>query len=212
MRYRYTVINKGNRWAHVLVAVALAYLITVYVVPGILAGRDSEAASGSCVPRHAVGLDRGEHDGHPWRIMAGVEKNPGCSFWLLNVEFFPQGKVRGSWSSGWGIPAGGHLPAAATIAASDYPEGDGRAVGGVVGSRVRRVVFRLSGGGVIVVHPKDPRAELRSRFVWLHGLRYFLRFYPAGAHVKTAELLDAKGKTITKVHSEEGEIEGFMVV
>jgi hypothetical protein len=52
---------------------------------------------------------------------------------------------------------------------------------------------------------------LRNRR-WLHGLRYFLRFCPAGEHVTMAKLLDAKGKVIAIVHSEEGVIEGFMSV
>lgn len=64
----------------------------------------------------------------------------------------------------------------------------------------------------MVVRPKLPRKQLLTRFVWLHNLRYFLRFHPAGEHVKTATLLDANGKVICTAHSEEGLIEGFMGV
>lgn len=190
---------------------AVAYLTAFYVMPGFLASSDGEGASAPCISHREVRLDHGEHYGRPWRITASIEKNGGCSYWLLKVNFFPQGIPRGSWTGGWGIPAGGHLPATATIGAGDYEEEDGRAVSGVVGSRVRTVVLKLSGGRAMAVHPKDPSKGLRRRFVWLRGLRYFLRFYPAGKHVKTAKLLDANGKVIFTAHSEDGELQGNMV-
>lgn len=214
MSYPSVVITKENRRrAHWLFALAAAYFAAFYVLPGFLASSGGEAASGQCVPHREVGLDHGEHHGRPWRIIAsveGIEHNGGCSFWFLKVRFSPQGIPRGSWTEGWGIPAGGHLPATATIGAGDYEEEDGRAVGGVVGSRVRSVVLKMSGGSTMVVHPKEPRKGLGSRFGWLRGLRYFLFFYPAGGHVKTIKLLDVNGDVIFTAHSEEGSLQGDM--
>jgi hypothetical protein len=191
----------------------MAFLAAVYVLPGAFASSNGAGASSeTCVPRHKVVVDRGDHAGRPWLISAGVEKNPSCSFLLLKMEFSPLAETRGSWTGGWGIPAHGHLSDAATIAAGDHLEGSERSVSGVVGSRVRRVVFKMSTGHEIVVNPKLPSEALRERFVWLHGLRYFLRFYPTGEHVRAARLLDAKGKLISIVRADEGEIEGFMSV
>jgi len=191
----------------------MAYLVGFYVLPGVLSSSDGAGgSSGTCIPGHKVVVDHGDHSDHPWRISAGVEKNPNCSYWILKIEFSPMAETRGSWTGGWGIPAGGHLSEAATIAAGDHLEGSERAVSGVVGSRVRKVIFRMSSGHEVVVDPKLPSESLRKRVVWLHGLRYFLSFYSAGEHVKSARLLDAKGKLIAVVRAEEGEIEGFMSV
>jgi hypothetical protein len=208
------ITKEHRRWAYGLLAMAVAYLVAVYAIPGFLASSAVEAASAQCVPHHKVSLDHGEHDGRPWRITASIDKierHDRCSYWFLKVKFVPQGVSWGSWIEGWGIPAGGHLPATATIDARDYEEEDGRAVGGVVGSRVRSVVLELSGRRTMVVYPKDPGEEFHRRFVWLHGLRYFLDFYPAGKHIKTAKLLDANGKVIYTAHSQEGELVGSMV-
>lgn len=199
-----------RRWAYGFVVLMVSYLAAFYVMPSFLASSDGNAASGQCVPYHAVRLDHRENHGQAWRITASIEKNGTCSFGLVTMKFSPQETSRGSWTMGWSIPAHGHLPLTATIDAGDYGEVNGRAVGGGVGIRVRTVVLKLSGGDTIVVHPKKPSRRLLTSFVWLRNLRYFLRFYPAGEHVKTARLLDAKGKVITTVRSEEGEIEGFM--
>jgi len=212
VRYTFLVSSKKNRrWAYGIFAVAAAYLASFYVIPGFLASSDGRDASGHCVGHQKVTLDQGEHRGRPWHITAGVEKNPGCSFWLLKVAFFPQRQIRGSWTEGWGIAAGGHLPATATIDAHDYEEQGGRVIGGIVGSRARSVVLKLSGGRTVVLYPSDPSDDLRRRFVWLHKLRYFFYFYPSGEHVRTAKLLDANGKVIYTAHSREGELQGNMV-
>lgn len=213
VRYPSTVTSTENRrWVYGIFALAVAYLAAFYVIPSLLASSHGEAASGQCITHRGVGLDRGHHDGRPWRIHASIEKiekNDRCSYWFLKVEFSPQGVGPGSWIEGWGIPAGGHLPATATIDA--HEEEGGGSIGGVVGSRVRSVVLTFSSGRRIVVHPNDPSKGLRKRFVWLRGLRYFLRFYPAGEHVKTAKLLDANRRLIFTAHNREGDLVGNMV-
>jgi hypothetical protein len=209
VRYPSAVNRNSNlKWAYGLLSLAVAYLAAVYVVPSF-AQSDGKASSGQCAYRK-VSLEHGEHNGRPWRITASIEKNGSCSSWLLKAIFSPQGVGPGSWTGGWGVPAGGHLPRSATIGARDDEEEDGRAVSGVVGSRVRSVVLKLNDGGMMVVHPKDPSEALRRHFVWLRNLRYFLRFYPAGEHVKAARLLDADGKIIFTARSEEGSLRGFM--
>jgi len=211
MRYAAGVIPKENRrWAYWLLALAAACLVVFYAIPGLFGSDKGEAASAKCAPYREVSLDHGEHRDRSWRIKASREKNGDCSAWLLKVQFLPQGISRGSWTGGWAISAHGHLPTTATIGAGDYGEDDGRSVGGVTGIHVRTVVLKLSGGDTMVVHPKKPHGRLLTSFVWLRDLRYFLRFYPAGEHVKMAKLFDAHGKRLSTVHSEEGVLEGFM--
>ncbi len=194
--------------------IGFSLLLAVFVVPTLVASGDSRGAPASshCIPRHAVKLDRGVHAGNPWRVNASIEKigrHHRCSFWFLKVQFLPEGKQPGSWTEGWGIPAGGHLPPDATIDASEEEEGE--SIGGVVGSRVHSVVFTFDNGRKIVVYPMAPSERLQMRFVWLRDLRYFLTHFAAGEHVVSAKLLDANGKRIFSVHSQEGELIGPMV-
>jgi hypothetical protein len=212
MRYPFQMIVKSDRrWASGLFLMALAFFAAFYVIPTFVANSDGEAASGHCVPHHAVNLDHGEHAGQPWRINASIEKierHSRCSFWFLKVQFLPEGVQPGSWTEGWGIPAGGHLPATATIDASE--EEEGQAIGGVVGSRVHSVILSFSSGRKMLVHPKGPSEGLRKQFVWLKGFRYFLSYFAAGEQVKAARLLDATGKVIFTAHRQEGELIGNM--
>jgi hypothetical protein len=57
----------------------------------------------------------------------------------------------------------------------------------------------------IVVHPKLPPPALRERFVWLRNVRYFVRYYPPGEHVRVARLLNAQGELIGVVRGSEGD-------
>jgi hypothetical protein len=125
------------------------------------------------------------------------------------MEFLPQDVTPGSWKGFWEIPAGGHLPASATISARDETTGEDRVVSGIVGWHVRTVVFSTRSGHLFVVHPKVPEGRLLKRFVWLRNLRYFLRFYPVDDPVKVAKLLDSRGGAIKTVEFRLGEVMGI---
>jgi hypothetical protein len=213
MRYPFLMVaNRTRRWGYGLLLLASASLVAFYVIPAFVASSDGQVADGQCVRRHEVNLDHGEHAGRPWRVNASIEKierHGHCSYWFLKVQFVPRGVAPGSWTEGWGIPAGGHLPATATIDAAE--EEEGQAIGGVVGSRIHSVILIFNGGRRMVVQPKAPSEQLRNRFVWLHDLRYFLSYFPAGEHVRTAKLLDATGKLVFTAHNQEGELIGNMV-
>jgi len=206
--------NSNGRLKYGLLLLTLFLFAAYLVIPAFVAKSDSKGPSASpqCVPHHAVTLDHGEHAGRPWRINASIEKierHKSCSFWFLKVQFLPEGVEPGSWTEGWGIPAGGHLPPDATIDASE--EEGGQSIGGVVGSRVHSVILSFSNGRKMLVRPTTPSKRLQKRFVWLRDLRYFLTYFAAGEHVKAARLLDATGKTIFVAHSREGELIGNMV-
>jgi hypothetical protein len=124
------------------------------------------------------------------------------------MEFRPSGGVAGSTSWRWGVPAGGHLSQAFTVDAQDEIAGSGRAFYGTVGGDVRTVKVQMSAGKPLVLHPKLPAQHLRKQFVWLRGMRYFMRFHPAGTHPKVVTLLDNGGKVIEKLTSLEGEFSG----
>lgn len=196
------------------------YLLAVYVIPGFVDRSDGQGQPRSDLPdrlawrcsKHhrapiKVPIEHGEHHGQTWSIIGSIKSGHACgAWWTLGMKFLPQDVVPGSWEGFWEIPAGGHLPASATISARDETTGEDRVVSAVVGWHVRTVVFRTRGGFRFVVHPKAPEGRLLKRFVWLRRLRYFLRFYPVGDPVKAAKLLDARGRTIRTVGFRLGEV------
>lgn len=207
------------RWALGFFALGAAYLVAVYVLPGAIDQSDGQEPtrnrvfsrhSGRCTNHLRVPVERGEHKGQSWSVIASIENDQDCGAWLLKMRFLPQNVMPGSWEGGWEIPSGGHLPDWATISARDEATGEDRVISGVVGMRVRTVVFRTRSGHRVVVHPKAPKARLRKRFGWLRNLRYFLRFYPKGDPVRTAKLLDGRGKIIASFQCQAGEITGNM--
>lgn len=201
-----------------MVMVAIVYFLAVYIGPGLVdrsegrgqASTESAPMSGQCIKHRRtsvqVPIDHGEHDSNSWSIIASIGSGHACgAWWSLGMEFLPQDVMRGSWKGLWEIPAGGHLPASATISARDETTGEDRVVSGIVGWNVRTVVFRTQSGRRIIVHPKAPDGRFLKRFVWLRNLRYFLRFYPVHDPMKAARLLDSRGGTIRTVEFRLGE-------
>lgn len=214
------LFDEKRGWALGFLALAAIYLMAVYVLPGVVDRSDGQGPrenavaqqSGLCTKHLEVPVERGEHTGESWSVIASIEDDQDCSAWLLKMKFLPQDIPPGSWEGGWEVPAGGHLPDSATISARDEATGGDRVVSGAVGMRVRTVMFRTKSGRRFVVHPKAPKASLRKRFGWLRNLRYFLRFYPKGDPLGAAKLLDAHGKTIATFQCQAGEITGHMSV
>lgn len=212
--------DRKRSWAWAFFILPAIYLIAVYILPSLVDTSDGQEAreghsiareqSEECVKRKRVPIQDGERDGQPWKIFASIENNHDCGAWLLSMEFLPQGGMPGSWKGFWEIPAGGHLPDSATISAQDEATGEERVISGVVGWRVKTVVFRTKSGRRFVVHPKAPDTKLRRQFGWLQNLKYFLRFYPIGDPVKAARLLDSRGSTIATFRCRLGELQGNM--
>lgn len=207
-------------WAWGSVSLAVVYLMAVYVIPGFVDRSSGDAHPGTGSSARQTGqctkhlrapfkipIEHGVHKGQSWSVIASIESGHACgAWWSLGMEFLPQGDTPGSWKGFWEIPAGGHLPASATISARDETTGEDRVVSGIVGWRVRTVVFRTRSGHRFVAHPKAPEERLLKQFVWLRNLRYFLRFYPVGDPVMVAKLLDFKGGTIKTVDFRLGEV------
>lgn len=210
-------VSKKRRWALGTFALAVVYLIAVYIIPGVVDQSDGRTqpagdpvmAPGSkkCPKKHRrVTVEQGEHGDYGWSIIAAIKNGHDCAAWGLSVDFRPRDITPGSWEGFWEIPAGGHLPDSATISARDETTGEERVVSGVVGWDVRTVLLTTKSGDRFVVHPKAPERRLLKRFIWLRNLRYFLRFYPLGDPVKVAKLLDSQGRTIATDHFRLGEI------
>jgi len=88
--------------------------------------------------------------------------------------------------------------------AQDESAGSGRAFYGAVGARVKAIELTMNNEEHIVVHPKLPPLDLRERFVWLRNVRYVVRYYPSGEHVRVARLFNARGGLIDVVRGSEG--------
>jgi hypothetical protein len=174
-----------KRWAIALAAVACAYLVTFYLVPRLASS--GAAASSMCAREISSSIANGVGpSGAPWSIVASVENQDDCQSWLVRMDFRPTNVSRGSWKGAWAIPAQGSLSGRFGISAQDELVDGGRVISGIVGAKARNVTLTMDTGERLIVHPKLPPRALRKRFVWLRGLRYFIRFYPAGEHVASA--------------------------
>lgn len=198
-------------WAGLLFVVAGFYLLlTVFILPAF-SNANGGATSAACTQAQKYEIATGVSPGGVnWSVTGTLKNNGGCESWLLGMNFEPSGTRRGSWSGAWQIPAGGHLPKKATIAAQDDASGHERCVSGVVGSSVNRIIFQVSGGKNLIIHPKLPSMAIRTKFAWLRGLRYFVRYYGARKHVTKVQLLGQHGQLIYVTSGEEGLFEGPM--
>jgi hypothetical protein len=162
-------------------------------------------AFGACIHRQHHLIAQGPSpSGKRWTVTAMIHNNGSCEAWLLGIDVRPSGTPRGSSSWGWSIQAGGHLSNGFTISARDENDGSVRTFYGAAGERVRTIVLMMSNGENLTIHPKLPRMQFRKRFVWLRNMRYFVRYYPPGHHVRAATLLNSRGEVIEKRGGEEG--------
>jgi hypothetical protein len=161
--------------------------------------------------------------GIPWTVTASIRDNGrNCSAWLLGFEFrsgrkpYPYSHsweaetnkhipTPGSFSWGWGIPAGGHLPNDFTISGQDENEGSERVFAGAAGGSVKSITLTMSSGQHMMIRPRLPSRVLRQRFVWLRNLRYFVSYYSLGRHVQEVTVRDAKGAVT--IRGDEGTFE-----
>lgn len=188
------------------VGVLCIVLIGVLIAQPAAAGSLGPVGSKQCVRRQSHLVAAGKNpSGEHWTVAASIQNNGGCRAWLLRIEFRPSGTPRGSSRWGWRIPAGGQLSAKFMIQAQDEGTDSGRVRYGAVGVGVRKVVLTMSNGDQVLIHPKLFPLSMRERFSWLRGVRYFLRYYPAGEHVRVARLFDATGGLVRDERGSEGE-------
>lgn len=143
----------------------------------------------------------GEH----WSASASVRRRHDK--WLFGVNFeFTRGF---KWDSGQEIPIGTHerLKGEADgytgILSADAPES---AAFGYAGPEVTTIKMKMSDGTSLEVHPVFPPKQLRQRFVWMRGFRYFMQFYPGGAYVTEYWLYDSDGNRVGCETYAEGEL------
>lgn len=187
-----------------VVGVLLAFLMSA--VFGHVAIASSTFAAKQCIhaQKHLIAAGKNPND-KGWKVTGSVHDNGSCESWLFSMDFRPSGTLKGSSRWGWRIPAGGHLSPKFTMNAQDESAGPIRVFYGAVGERVREIVLTTSSGARLSVHPKLPSLALRKQFSWLQGVRYFLRYYPTGGHVRIAKLFDATGGLIRQERGSEGE-------
>lgn len=202
-------VTNRSRTTAAAALVVIACLFAVYWAALRDNGAKGAGVAEQCISDMRQRIDSGDGPSdRPWRVMSSIRNNNGCESWVVGMEFYPAGSQAGSWRGAWGIPSGGHLSDSFTIAAHDEAQLVDRSVSGVTGARVRTLVFSTSSGRKIVQHPRLPSKALRSRHVWLHNLRYFLAFYPAGSHCTSVKLLDAHGGLLASIRGFEGSFEG----
>lgn len=209
------------------VYIAAAGLAACFLMANILNVRpwaQSDQEAPTC--KHRQPIAHGDSpNGIPWTVTVSIRDNGrNCSAWLLGFEFSPDQKpyshgweaeaeaqlnrkipTPGSFSWGWGMPAGGHLPNDFTISGRDDYEGSERVFAGAAGGSVKSITLTMSSGKHIVVHPRLPSQALRQRFVWLRNLRYFVSYYHLGSHVQKVRVRSANG--VSTIRGNEGAFE-----
>jgi hypothetical protein len=183
-------------------------LTLALMVIGWFSTADGVAGDSSCVKTQRLILERGHNSrGEKWMVAAGVRANNGCATWLLSLEVAPSGTRAGTWRWGRAIQPNGSLPADFGIAAGDEVARVGRVFSGMTSGTTRSVVVHTWEGKTIVIHPKRPVMAMRRRHEWLKNLKYFVRFYPRGDHVRVAEGFDAGHTRLFRVAGSEGAFE-----
>ena len=89
------------------------------------------------------------------------------------------------------------------ILTADAPES---AAFGYAGPEVTVIKMKMNDGSSLEVHPDFPSKQLRRKFVWMRGFRYFMKFYPGGAYVTEYWLYNAAGKRVGCETYAEGEL------
>jgi hypothetical protein len=156
--------------------------------------------AGACIKRHEVPIAKGASptDYH-WSLRGSIGPNGGgCRDWLFGMNFNLEGVA--SWGSSTGIPPGGSYGRHPEVDASDYllPDGSDRVFIGFVGGEVTKVLLTLSDNKHLVIHPKLPRAKLRSHVVWLRNVRYFVRYYRPEGFVTGVASFDRSGRLVSR--------------
>jgi len=193
---------------HPIVYGVVFFLVLAIATVAWVTGAGGVTAKADCVKAQRLILERGHNrKGEHWKVAAGIRANTGCATWLLSLEVSPSGTRAGTWRWGRAIQPHGTLPADFGIAAGDDVARVGRAFSGMTSGRTRSVLLHTREGRTIVIHPKRPTVAMRRGHKWLRNVRYFVRFYPQGEHVRVAEGYDAGGTRLFKVAGSEGSFE-----
>lgn len=163
------------------------------------------STASACIDRHSVAVASGTNPaGEPWTLESTISGNGSCRGWLLDLSFsFPS---VGSWSTGSGIPAGGHVSRNYRIDAMDTIQEDGaeRVFAGIVSGEVATAMATLSNGKRLKIQPRSAPAQLRRHVVWLRGFRYFVQYYPPEGFVTSVSLFSTSGQLLYRTNGMEG--------
>lgn len=194
---------------HPIVYGVVSFLALAMAAMAWVSSAGGDTAKSNCVKTQRLILERGQNrSGEHWKVAAGIRANNGCATWLFSLEVAPSGTRAGTWRWGRAIQPNGTLPTDFGIAASDEVARVGRAFSGMTSGKTRSVLLRTWEGRTIVLHPKRPAVAMRRKHVWLRNLKYFVRFFPRGDHVRVAEGYGAGHTRLFKVAGSEGAFEG----
>ena len=179
---------------------ALVFAIMLFI------GHVGTPGASSCVPRQAAQVASGSSpSGDPWTVAAVKRRNGDrCDEWLFQLKFrLPQVT---SFAVATTIRAGGHTPRDYPLSGLDSgnPEASERVFGGYVGRDAVKLRVNFTNGSTAVIEPAYPPAELRRRFVWMRGFRFFVHYYPASAPVRVVAVYDNQGSLMYRARPQAG--------
>jgi len=181
-------------------------LVSLFLV-GALLGLPTAATAASAKPGNVAFAHGTSPSGEHWTAEAGVRVNRHHDRWQFDIGFkFSFGF---KWGEGQEIPIGSHEKMAGQasgytgILTADAPES---AAFGYAGPEVTTIKMKMSDGSSLKVRPVFPPKQLRRKFVWMRGFRYFIQYYPGGAYVTEYWLYDSTGKQVGCETYAEGEL------
>ena len=158
------------------------------------------SAGGSLEPSGPVVAHGKSAGGVPWQIRAN-RPAPGA----VNVFFVfdPPAYFDVGYLTGFSLPIPHKFIFTADTGTdlSPSPESD---LSGVATRRVRTLRVRMSEGLPLEIHPRLAPLSVRRHFDWLHDLRFFNHFFPAGPEPEVVKALAADGRVLTRVKSIQG--------
>lgn len=173
----------------------------------VLFGLSTVATGAAAKPSKAVFAHGTSPAGERWSAEASVTPNRRNHDWNFEMEWhFSNGF---NWGAGEEIPTGGREQMAGQ--ASGYtgllsgPATESAAFG-YAGPEVTTIKMMMNDGSSLEVHPVFPPKQLRQKYVWMRGFRYFTQFYGGGAYVTEYWLYDSAGRQVGCETYAEGEL------
>jgi hypothetical protein len=137
--------------------------------------------------------------GVPWRIKAALR--PPSTTMPRGIEVYFSIGEEGS-GSGYFASLPRRLPPAFVFTANkgggidDFPESD---LSGVARGRAVELVVKMSDGQFLTVRPALAPLEIRKRFPWLRGFRFFDAFFPSSQEPRMVTALDGDGRVLARL-------------
>lgn len=146
--------------------------------------------------------------GVPWRVKATLFARMNTQPRSVYVAFSMPSLFGVGWGTSLVLPIHRAFVMSATMGleVTPYPESD---FNGVVAHDIATLQVGMSDDSTLTIQPEFAPSQIRDRFPWLRGLRFFDEFFPAGPRPEVVTALDAAGSVIARGRMDRGHLRLF---